>query len=355
MALSMYDVWDASRSDLPDDPGQALAAMQRSGLDALPLPGQGATLDRWKMLAAVSSWDLSLAKLYEAHTDALAILAELSPGTPLPSGLGGVWAAEAPGFTVHQTPSSDDRVTLTGKKAWCSGATCLDWALLTTWTRDERDARPSLSLVDLKHPGIVADASGWHAVGMSRVSTSTVQFDNVPARLIGPPGAYLNRPGFWHGGAGIAACWYGASTALADALAQTVRRRAREVGNSAGAGLKQDPFRLAHLGTVDVALTQARALLFQTAAEVDAHNASAVGAAQRSQQAAMRVRAACEVAASTVLAHVGKALGATPYCADARFARMAADLPVFLRQSHAERDLAALAELAIDDPRPWSL
>jgi hypothetical protein len=32
-------------------------------------------------------------------------------------------------------------------------------------------------------------------------------------------------------------------------------------------------------------------------------------------------------------------------CRNARFARALADLPVFLRQSHAERDLAALGEL----------
>jgi hypothetical protein len=33
-------------------------------------------------------------------------------------------------------------------------------------------------------------------------------------------------------------------------------------------------------------------------------------------------------------------------CRNARFARALADLPVFLRQSHAERDLAALGELS---------
>jgi len=53
---------------------------------------------------------------------------------------------------------------------------------------------------------------------------------------------------------------------------------------------------------------------------------------------------------------VGRAMGATPFCRDARFARLAADLPVFLRQSHAERDLAELGRLvtAQDDPG-WQL
>jgi hypothetical protein len=46
-------------------------------------------------------------------------------------------------------------------------------------------------------------------------------------------------------------------------------------------------------------------------------------------------------------------LGAGPYCKDRQFARLIADLPVFLRQSHAERDLAALGRQVINGT--WSL
>ncbi len=44
------------------------------GLAELPPPGGGHTWTRWQALAAVASIDLSLAKVYEGHTDALAIL-----------------------------------------------------------------------------------------------------------------------------------------------------------------------------------------------------------------------------------------------------------------------------------------
>ena len=47
-----------------------LLRMISAGLDRLPLPGHGATLLRWQMLAAVAAHDLSLLKLYEGHTDA---------------------------------------------------------------------------------------------------------------------------------------------------------------------------------------------------------------------------------------------------------------------------------------------
>jgi len=61
-----------------------------------------------------------------------------------------------------------------------------------------------------------------------------------------------------------------------------------------------------------------------------------------------------------VVEHAGRALGAAPLCRNERFARAMADLPVFLRQSHAERDLAALGERSLGqrgggDGDPWGL
>jgi hypothetical protein len=53
---------------------------------------------------------------------------------------------------------------------------------------------------------------------------------------------------------------------------------------------------------------------------------------------------------------VGRALGAGPLCKDASLAQLYADLPVFMRQSHAERDLEAVGKLvaALEDA-PWTL
>lgn len=53
---------------------------------------------------------------------------------------------------------------------------------------------------------------------------------------------------------------------------------------------------------------------------------------------------------------VGRALGASPFCRNNHFARLSADLPVFMRQSHAERDLAALGEQSAQQPAGvWQL
>ncbi|MNP47315.1 hypothetical protein D3C76_1413640 [compost metagenome] len=69
-----------------------------------------------------------------------------------------------------------------------------------------------------------------------------------------------------------------------------------------------------------------------------------------------RTRAQVEQAVDCVIRHVGRALGATPFCRNSHFARLSADLPVYLRQSHAERDLAALGvQLAQLPTGAWQL
>jgi hypothetical protein len=63
----------------------------------------------------------------------------------------------------------------------------------------------------------------------------------------------------------------------------------------------------------------------------------------------MRLRALAESAAELTLARVDRALGATPWTTDLGYATAAQDLTVYLRQSHAERDLAALGRLVAEE------
>ena len=76
--------------------GEALKALQREALDCLPLPGSGETLERFSRLAQVAGHDLGLCKLFEGHTDALAIIAELHGPLPPSGSTWGMWAAEPP-------------------------------------------------------------------------------------------------------------------------------------------------------------------------------------------------------------------------------------------------------------------
>ena len=64
---------------------------------------------------------------------------------------------------------------------------------------------------------------------------------------------------------------------------------------------------------------------------------------------ALRVRALTEAVAADVLTRTGRALGAGPLGHDEAHSRAVADLTVYLRQHHAERDLARLGELVAED------
>ncbi len=314
----------------PRAPGAAeeLARLSREGLD-LPLPGGGATAQRWAALAALARRDVVLGRLAEAHADAVAILAELDGPSPTAGQVWGVWAAEPPDPVLRaddaeggDRPHGERSWTVTGTKAWCSGAHSCTHALVTA---RHGQARP-LFAVDLGHPGVRPVPGTWRAVGMAASDSGEVAFDRVPALPVGPPAGYLERAGFWHGAVGVAAAWYGGACGVADALARRVER--------GGA----DGHVRAHLGAVVAALAGARSTLHAAAAEIDADPAAdAMGTA-------LAARAVVEAAATTTLERTGRALGAGPLCADAQHAARVADLSVYLRQSHAERDLVALAD-----------
>jgi hypothetical protein len=84
--------------------------------------------------------------------------------------------------------------------------------------------------------------------------------------------------------------------------------------------------------------------LVAAAAEVDAHPEDVDRAKIRTQ----RVRAIVESAGTQTVDRVGRALGATPLATDPSHTQAVTDLLVYLRQSHAERDLAALGRLVAE-------
>jgi len=305
----------------------------------LPLPGSGRTLKRWQTLATVAQHDLSLAKLFESHADAWAILHELHQPHHCQQGqLWAVWCAEPADKSVYAMApgDADSSIQLIGTKAWCSGAAHVSHALVNVW---DDQHRPRLAAVVLDQPSVRVTEDGWRAVGMAATASVDVVFDAAQAQWVGGPGAYVERAGFQHGAAGIAACWYGAACAIAEQVRQEARQRA------------DDPHRLAHLGAIDVALVQARSQLRVAAAEIDANPDSGC------EHAVRRARLAVESAVETLLHRAPRAVGAVPMCKAPRFARMMADLPVFIRQSHAERDLAAhgRAVSELEQETPWML
>ncbi len=277
--------------------------------------------------------DLSLARLLEGHVDALAILNEAGR-EPESGAIYGVWAARPPGggTTARLAP---DGWQLTGTKPFCSGSTRLDRALVTAECGDGYrlfDISVAENVVRV-HPG------SWPAVGMADSLSDTLDFGGAPVpadRAVGPPGFYLERPGFWFGATGVAACWYGGARGL---VGHVLRAWARisELGN--------------------------RGRLRRGAHRPDAPGSAAGGGRDRcgshrrfrrsTSTRALVVRHAVHHAAQEVLVHAAAAGGARPFCLDADQARRVADLYVYLAQYRGPQDANALGAIA-SDGWPWT-
>jgi len=302
----------------------------------VPLPGSGRTADRWAQLSAVARQDLCLVKLVESHLDALAVLHDLGAGDLAGAGrVWAVWAAEPPG-TALSAVRGPRGWQLSGSKPFCSGAQVVSDGLVTAPTDDG----PGLFHVDLaEHRTHWASGSAaWVGAGMARAGTATLDFDAIPATAVGGPGDYLERPGFWHGGMGIAACWFGGLLGVAGRLQAASRRR------------DPGPLGLAALGQVAVHVDRCRAHLDVAAASVDADPEDRSGTARR---VAESLRADLADSAEDVLRLVGRASGPGPLAFDAEHTHRVDDLHMFVRQHHGERDLAVLGGLVRDAAAEW--
>lgn len=351
MATTPVRLWPSSTHEVVDAVASLVGERRRAGdqveagLDLapdlaarLPRPGGGSTAALWEALATLGATDLQLARTVEPHLDAVSILAEAAAAghavPPVGSSRWGVFAAEGPGRRLTATYSPSGWV-LDGVKPWCSLADRLGHALVTAWVDEEQRG---LFAVDLHAPGVTTkddSANQWCPSGLRDVVSLPVTMEAVPAHPVGPPGWYLERDGFAWGGMGVAAVWYGGAVALARRVA---RRRSRP----------RDQVSHLHLGRIDLHLTAARAVLAAAAADVDAgraHGSAGAGLA-------LRVRAVVAEACEAVLAAAEHELGPGPQVSEPRYAARLADLRLYLRQHHAERDLAALGRGALED-RGW--
>jgi hypothetical protein len=302
-----------------------LAARLAAGELELPPPGRGETLQRLRTLYRFGEQDLSLARLAEAHTDAVAILAEAGL-TPVPGALYGVWASDGPDSRV--TAESADGAAaggamLCGTKRYCSGANIVDIALITA---HEKDAIQLFEL-PLTSPGVTVGAGGWATPAFAGTGTREIELNNVyldATARIGDANWYLERIGFWHGALGPAACWAGGAAGLIAAALRLNRR---------------DPHSLAHLGALKAVRWGNLAILEQSAREIDSDPSNAALARERAYYARHLIERSC----TEVLDRFGRATGPQLLAFDGAVAQRHGELGLYIRQCHAERDLEKVA------------
>jgi alkylation response protein AidB-like acyl-CoA dehydrogenase len=290
--------------------------------NGLPPPGRGQTPARHRALLELGRTDLSLARIAEAHIDAVGILAEAGQA-PRHGALYGVWASEAPRAKVFARRTPAGGWQLDGLKQYCSGATFLSAALVTAHCDD------AVWLFDiaLGEPGVRAEASTWETPAFADTATGPVSFNAVAVsndHLLGQANWYLERPGFWHGALGPAACWAGGAVSLVDAAALLQRR---------------DAHSRAHLGAMQAAAWGLLALLDKAGQEIDADPLDERGEAR---VRSLKVRHLVERLCTDILDRFGRATGPQLLAYDRQIARQHMALTLYIRQCHAERDLETI-------------
>ncbi len=319
------------------------------------------TLSGWETLATIAAADVSAARIVEPHLDATSIIAEARLAGIEPE-LAAVGVTRSSMWGVFAAEGRDGRLvasergggwTLTGTKPWCSLAGTLSHALVTAHTAS---GGRRLFAVDLASAGVDVREGQWHAVGLASVPSGPVDFTDVAAVPVGDHGWYLDRPGFATGGMRVAAAWWGAAVGVARAVDDSVRDR------------EPDQVATMHLGRLDIDLETARLALESAAAEIDAAVIDAAeidgqeidgaeidaGATYPTSLTAHRVRGIVARTVDRVIMSCSHALGPAPLALDARHSRRVADLSLYVRQHHAERDDAALGRALIErGERSW--
>ncbi len=321
---------DAVLGHLPITVADALdLAAQLGSIGAVP--GRGETLEVWEALATLGAFDLGAVRAVEPHLDAVAIL-EQAGADPAP-GSWGVFAAEGGGDPLIATRMGSGWM-LNGTKPWCSLAATLDRALVTAQIGETR----GLFSVELGSPGVSVIKGEWHARGLTEIASGPVRFAEARASAVGEPGWYISRPGFSWGGVGVAACWYGGAVAVARTM------------YSASVARPDDQMLLMHLGAVDEILQSARRALVEAATIIDAR----VDEHHDERILAKRVRATVARAVDEVIIRSGRALGPAPLASNNGHAKRIADLTLYVRQHHAERDEISLGRAIAEQKNlPW--
>jgi alkylation response protein AidB-like acyl-CoA dehydrogenase len=172
----------------------------------------------WNMTTEIARADMSTARCWEGHNNALMLLDNLGTYSQKEKWFSGVvdrgeiwtvWSGEPllkiPGqkqkIGTTLTKTSKGYV-LNGSKVFCTGAAGADWAILLVNTEGTGGARhaegaPEFVIMlacDLSDPSVSLDGSWWEPIGMRGSVSYLVKFENtfIPfENQIGEPGQFL--------------------------------------------------------------------------------------------------------------------------------------------------------------------
>lgn len=232
---------DDAKSAFPTD---AMDLLRQSGILTAVLPpaegGEGlgwmpsATSTLFRVLTGIGGAHLSLARLFEGHVNAFALLwthgDERQRGRLIEyvreGGVMGVWNAPSPDGPLRLVREGEgERMVLRGRKIYCSGAGNLRRPLVTA----ERDGELLMAWPDVSTANVYL--SGWKVHGMRATVTGTVDFDGIEVHyddIFGGHDDYHRQPAFSAGAWRFVAAQLGAAAALADLMRESLSASRRD-------------------------------------------------------------------------------------------------------------------------------
>lgn len=334
----------AERDESGAFPDAEFTALRTAGLLAAPLPralgglGLGSEPGAMRVLLrllAILGWgNLSLARLYEGHVNALLLIAAFGnaqqqeqAATDVSRGeLFAVWNTEA-SDGVQLEASGRHAFCLLGAKVFASGAGSITRPLVTGRLPDGEWQMMLLRLGKTDRDRV--DTSWWRPLGMNASASHRIDFSGLemgPETLLGEPGDYYRQPWFSGGAIRFAAAHLGGATALLDAAAVTLRE----------AGRTEDPLQQARIGEAAIAISSGHQWLDWAANMADA---SVLGGAvetavnaEGTVAAANMTRSAIERICLQVLDIVERSVGARGLLRPHPIERIGRDLTLYLRQ-----------------------
>ena len=290
-------------------------------------------LDAFNVLRALGRANLSVARLFEGHMNAVKLVA-LYGGDPeqrkvaeaVEAGaLLGVWGADDPHEPVRYE-NRGQRLSLSGKKRFASGLGLVRKAIVTVATEDG----PQMLLVPTDDPDRF-DHSAWAMDAMRSTQSGRYDFDGIEldsSALLGAPGDYHREPHFEGGVWRYCAAHLGAAEALYSEMLEHL------VQNNRADDIDQQR-RIFAAGT---AIETARLWLVRAAGEVEA-----AGAKPEKAALSLMAREVTEDACRRVAETIERAMGIPAHIGGSFTDRMLRDLRLFLCQAapDAKRNRAA--------------
>jgi alkylation response protein AidB-like acyl-CoA dehydrogenase len=303
------------------DSGLALAAFPEthggSGLSEASRQG-----DLCTVLRLIGAGDLSVARLFEGHVNAISLVCRYGTDAQIASlagsvndgALAAVWGADdAAGLKIVTNGS---RAELSGRKILASGAGFVTRPIVTAIGAEG----PLMCLLDLpKHYD--ADLSGWNAQGMRSTATGAVALSGIPIgrdQIIGSPGDFMRQPYFSGGAWRFCAAHLGAMERLVELFRDHLVSRGRG----------DDPYQLQRVAQCIAAARTARFWVEDAARKLGSEDDDATAVVAF----ANLTRMVTERSALDIMEAVQRGAGLVSFIRPNPIERIARDLSTYLRQ-----------------------